>query len=227
MTTLKNSLKKILKPFLPEMILRPFKKLREKKEIEEWKNNWCPSPPPHIVKQITVGDYQRKSGYTTLIETGTYMGEMVQAQKSRFEKIFSVELAVDLFNQAQKRFHNEKHISIIKGDSGKMLSAILKRVTEPAIFWLDGHYSGDLTAKGEKECPIFEELGAIFNHKKLNHILLIDDARCFTGEGDYPKVDELAEFVKKKNKHYQIEVKHDIIRFESKVCMGEHQNLVT
>lgn len=215
MTTI-NSLKNILRPLVPEMILNPFRQLRKKKEIQDWRNSGCPSPPPHIVKQITVGNYQRKSGYTTLIETGTYMGEMVEAQKARFKKIFSIELGVDLFNQARKRFVNDKHISIIKGDSGKMLSVVMRNVIDPAIFWLDGHYSGEHTAKGEKECPIFEELNAIFDHRKLNHILLIDDARCFTGEGDYPEVDELAEFVKKKNKRYQINVKHDIIRFESK-----------
>jgi hypothetical protein len=203
----------MLRPLVPEMILSPIRQLRNKKEIEEWKNNGCPSPTPHIVKQITIGEYQEKFGYSTLIETGTYIGEMVEAQKAKFKKIFSIELGVELYNQARKRFSNDKHISIIKGDSGKMLSSILKRVTEPAIFWLDGHYSAGLTAKGEKERPIFEELSAIFNSRKLNHILLIDDARCFTGEGDYPKVDELAEFVKKKNERYQVEVKHDIIRF--------------
>jgi hypothetical protein len=208
-----DSVKKIFKPFVPKTILAHHRQLREKREIEEWKNNGCPAPPPHIVKQLVIGEYQQKFGYTTLIETGTYMGEMVEAQKARFKKIFSIELSTELFKRARQRFYNDKHISIIRGDSGKMLSSILKVLKEPAIFWLDGHYSAGITAKGEKECPIFEELNAIFNGRKLNHILLIDDARCFTGEGDYPRVDKLSEFVKERNERYQVEVKHDIIRF--------------
>lgn len=210
--TIKDSVKKILKPFVPERVLSAVRQHQIKNEIEEWEIKGCPSPPPHVVKQNTIGEYQRKYGHSTLIETGTYVGEMVEAQKARFKKIFSIELGVDLFNKARERFYKDKNVSIVQGDSGKMLPRILRAITEPAIFWLDGHYSEGVTAKGEKECPIFEELGAIFNSRRLNHILLIDDARCFTGDGDYPTVDKLSEYVKCKNEQYQIEVKHDIIR---------------
>lgn len=212
MITIKDSVKKVLRPFVPEVLLNPLRQQRIRKEIDEWESSGCPSPPPHVIKQITIGEYQLKSGYSTLIETGTYMGEMVEAQKARFKKIFSIELGRDLFKKAQKRFINDKHVSIVEGDSGKMLSTILKIVNEPAIFWLDGHYSSGVTAKGEKECPIIEELDAIFNSERLNHILLIDDARCFNGEGDYPTLEKLSEYVRDKNENYQIEVKHDIIR---------------
>jgi len=210
--TINDSLKKIVRPFVPEKVLNSLRQKRAKKEIDQWRNAGCPSPPPHVVKQITVGEYQQKYGYSTLIETGTYMGEMVEAQKTRFKKIFSIELGVNLFNRARKRFYKDKHVNIVEGDSGRVLSTILKALNEPAIFWLDGHYSDGETAKGEKECPIFEELAAIFSSRRFNHILLIDDARCFTGDGDYPTVDKLSEFVKGKNNQYQIAVKHDIIR---------------
>ena len=57
---------------------------------------------------------------------------------------------------------------IVQGDSGKVLSEILLEINEPAIFWLDGHYTAGITARGVKECPIFEELDCIFNTKELN-----------------------------------------------------------
>jgi hypothetical protein len=44
------------------------------------------------------------------------------------------------------------------------------------MFWLDRHYSGGFTAKGEKDCPIIEELDAISNGSHLKHSILIDDA---------------------------------------------------
>jgi hypothetical protein len=122
-------------------------------------------------------------------------------------------LSLDLFNDAKRRFNNDKNVTIIQGDSGKVLPKILSEINEPAIFWLDGHYSAGITARGEKECPIFEELDAIFNHSKHNHILLIDDARFFNGQGDYPTISALTDYIKSKNGEYKVEVKHDIIRY--------------
>jgi len=78
---------------------------------------------------------------------------------------------------------------------------------------LDGHYSVGITAKGDKECPIFEELNAIFKIGMLNHIILIDDARCFNGSSDFPTIEKLTKFVKGINEKYQVKIENDIIRF--------------
>jgi hypothetical protein len=209
---MKDLVKKILKPLIPQGVLNQLNKSQHKKNLEVWKQRGCPSPPPHVVKQITIAEYQEKYKHTILIETGTFRGDMIEAQKKRFKEIISIELAVHLFEKAKKRFKNDKNIKIVQGDSGKVLPIIMKDLKEPAIFWLDGHYSAGITAKGETECPIFEELDAIFNGNKLNHVLLIDDARLFTGKDDYPTIEKLTEYVKSKNDQYQVEVKHDIIR---------------
>ena len=160
-------IKKILRPFVPQSVLNTLKKRRNKTQFHKWEKNGCPIPPPHIVKQMTITEYKDKYGYGVLVETGTFMGDMVEAQKKIFQKIFSIELEIDLANKAIKRFHNDKNVTIVQGDSGKVLPKILSDMNEPAIFWLDGHYSAGITAKGEKECPIFEELDAIFNSKKF------------------------------------------------------------
>ena len=204
---------KIVKSFIPTVILKRRKNRQVKRILKNWKEAGSPVPPPQVLKQLTVGEYQQKSGYEVLVETGTYLGDMVEAQKSNFKKIFSIELGIDLFKKAQKRFKNNKNVFLKQGDSGKVLPHLLKEINEPAIFWLDGHYSQGITAKGDKDCPIFEELHAIFNsNKSLNHILLIDDARCFIGEGDYPSIDDLTAYIRNKNEKYQVEVKDDIIR---------------
>lgn len=208
-----KKIEKAISPFLPQWALNPIKKVYRKKQFAEWNKNGCPVPPPHIVKQMTIAEYRDKYQYGVLVETGTYLGDMVDAQKKRFQKIFSIELGFELFKNATRRFKNDKNVTIVQGDSGKVLPKILSEINEPAIFWLDGHYSAGITAKGEKECPIFEELDAIFNSKRFNHILLIDDARCFIGEGDYPTIPQLTEYIKSKNEKYQVEVKNDIIRF--------------
>jgi|SRR5579863_7539656 len=204
---------KILKPFVPQIILNRLKKQRDKKQFKEWQKGIFAGSPPHIVKQLAIADYQLKYGSTILVETGTYLGDMIEAQKTRFNKIISIELGVTLYNKAKRRFRNDKNITIVQGDSGKVLPAIMKDLNEPAIFWLDGHYSAGITSKGDKECPIFEELDAIFKNNEFNHIILIDDARCFVGEGDYPAIEKLTEYVQSKNEKYQVEVKDDIIRY--------------
>ena len=185
---------------------------RQSRKYKTWPQNGCPVPPPHQAKQKVVKEYQKKYGFKTFIETGTFKGDMIKAILPEFDKIISVELGNELYKKAVRRFKNEKKVKIIHGDSGKVLHHIMPEIHEPAIFWLDGHYSGGQTAKGEKECPIFDELEAILKNNNLNHVLLIDDARHFTGQNDYPTIKELSDFVNLKNDRYKVDVEHDIIR---------------
>ena len=176
-----------------------------------WKKQGRSGPPPHIVKQLVLREYQRKYFINILIESGTYLGDMVKAQRRHFDRIISIELGKDLYERAKRRFRRYPHITILPGDSGEVLKSILPGITERAIFWLDGHFSAGMTAEGEKECPILEELEAILTHNH-DHILLIDDARCFKGVGDYPKLEDIEKFIRSKNSKYCITVKDDIIR---------------
>jgi len=92
-----------------------------------------------------------------------------------------------------------------------VLFDIIKDIKEPVIFWLDGHYGGDLHGRGEIDCPILQELDAIFRSLPFDHFILIDDARCFNGENDYPTIEELTKFVLSKNPKYKMDILHDII----------------
>lgn len=212
MHEIKKEIKINLKLILPSLLLDILKRRDVKKRFKEWQKIGCPIPPPHIIKQFVISEYQKRHHISILIETGTYMGDMVEAQKRRFKKVFSVELGIDLFETAKEKFKNDKNVTILQGDSGVILPEIIKGINKPAIFWLDGHYSAGITAKGEKECPILMELEAILNDRRFKHVILVDDARLFDGERDYPTIEELISYIKAKNKKYQIEVKYDIIR---------------
>ena len=83
---------------------------------------------------------------------------------------------------------------------------------EPCLFWLDGHYSAGITAKGEKETPIWEELEHICDHPIKNHVILIDDASLFVGKNDYPNLDSLQKFVESRFPDNIFEVRDDMIR---------------
>lgn len=180
--------------------------------ISKWIKDGKPVPPPHLLKQLVIKSERDKNDFNILIETGTYLGDMVEVQKRFFKKIYSIELGEELFINAVKRFEEDKNVEILLGDSGIILNDLMPKINEPAIFWLDGHFSAGITAKGQKECPIFEELTAIFAVPKFNHTILIDDARLFSGFNDYPSVEELREFIKSKIQDFTFTIKDDIIR---------------
>jgi hypothetical protein len=205
---------RLLKALLPGSLLTILKEIYSRKQLRDWYFNGCPVPPPHIVKQLTIKEYQKRSGYKILIETGTFLGEMVEAQKKCFEKIISIELSVELYKKAVMRFKRNSNVEIVYGDSGEELPEIMNGIDTPAIFWLDGHYSEGITAKGGTNCPIYSELIAIFKGKNLKHIIIIDDARCFTGKGGFPQISELADFIKTWYKNCPMTVENDIIRLE-------------
>ncbi len=137
-------------------------------------------------KERLIIDSGQKYGLNTLIETGTYYGDMIEAVRNGFQNIYSIELGNELYNKANERFKGYKNIRIIHGDSGEVLARLLAQINEPVVFWLDAHYSTADTVKGSTNTPIEQELRAIFNHRIKQHIILIDDAKDFTGHGDYP-----------------------------------------
>ncbi len=204
-----ESIKQVLKKTLPDDVL----KLRRDLEARRaWEREGRPSPPPHIVKEELIRDYAKTFNTRILIETGTYLGDMVHAMKKSFSRIISFELDQTLAAQAQERFGKDSHVEIVQGDSGKLLGHFLTTISEPCLFWLDGHYSGGITAKGALETPIKNELTFILSHPVDGHVILIDDARCFTGENDYPTLDELQDFVNEHKRGWQFQVETDVIR---------------
>jgi len=179
-------------------------------EIREWLAAGCRMPPPQFVKRRIIDHYRRRHGISVLIETGTYFGGTVEYCRRRFHRIYSIELDDALAMAARARFRRWRHISIVHGDSGVVLPRILSELTEAALFWLDGHYSGPGTAIGEP--PILLEVEAVLNHALAGHVVLIDDARCFTGEDGYPTIDHVERLLQRRGNEYTTEIACDIIR---------------
>ncbi len=179
--------------------------------LDEWIASGKQIPPPHEVKQEVVRKFQEDFAIKTLVETGTFRGEMVYAQRNRFNTIISIELSEQLHLTAVKRLKDLKNVTLIRGDSAEVLEKVVGELREPAIFWLDGHYSGFETAKGDLNTPINKEMNIILGSEQ-KHILLIDDARLFTGENDYPAIQQIRDKVDSIKKNYQFAVEDDIIR---------------
>lgn len=210
-------IKILIKTLKQILFTKIYIKILNLRELRKWFKMGMHPPPPPTLKQKIVKIYANKFLINIFIETGTYLGEMVNATRKIFKKIYSIELDDELYKNAKKKFSKYNHISIIQGDSSKILPTILSKIKQPCLFWLDAHYSGGITAKGEFETPIMQELNYILNSSKYNHVILIDDARLFIGKKDYPTLKELKKLISKKRPNYYFIVKKDIIRIHKKI----------
>ena len=168
-------------------------------------------PPPHAFKVALVGDYARRHELRLLIETGTFEGEMARRCRHVFRQIVTIELDPELAERAARRLRRFPNIRVVQGDSASWLRKLLGEVSEPALFWLDGHYSGPGTARGASDTPLAAELQAIASHPVRGHVVLIDDAREL-GRGDYPALDAIERWMRAGNPSARVEVGDDIVR---------------
>lgn len=188
--------------------LRPL--LSYTRDFVSWELGRTPNPP-HYLKRRMVLRYRRKYGLEVFCETGTYLGEMVRGVRKEFREIHSIELDEKLFRLAQSQFRRYPHVCLHQGDSGELLGQVTAGISEPCLFWLDAHYSGGITAKQNVETPIEGEIHAIKAHFVPGSVILIDDARCFTGEGDYPANATVAALLKTVDLDFEVRVEQDVI----------------
>jgi len=202
----------IKKNYFPRKLKYIVERKIHDRDIAKWERCGKPIPPPHIVKQRTLKYYAEKFNLNLFVETGTYYGDMVEAMKDNFQQIYSIELSEKLYELAKIRFNAEKNIILIQGDSGTALRNLINKIEQPTLFWLDGHYSGGVTAKSDQNTPILQELSHIFNAKVLPHVVIIDDAYSFETDPSYPNINKLVDFIKSNRPNTNIEIKDNIIR---------------
>jgi hypothetical protein len=172
-------------------------------------------------KRELLSNYRKKYNLHTFIETGTFLGDTADAMKKYFPKIYTIELQPELAKEAIERFKNTD-IEVLYGDSAKLLPGILSKINNKSIlFWLDAHFSGSqiegnkvlTTARGEKDTPILEELDIILKDGLGRNVILIDDARAFGHNNDYPTIKHLKTFLNERGvSNKMISIKNDIIR---------------
>lgn len=162
-----------------------------------WKLRGCQHPaPPHLKRKVIV-EIANRGDFKAFVETGTYRGDMVLeiSRRTAISLIKSIELDATLAEEAQERFAKNPRVEIIKGDSGIVLESLAGSLPSPALFWLDGHYSGGVTALGQVVTPIFEELTSIGLRDQNTDVIIIDDIRLFNGHNGYPMKSELIQFI--------------------------------
>jgi hypothetical protein len=170
-----------------------------------WKLRGEPRRTPHIVKQRAVLQYAQMFGLTTLVETGTYYGEMITAVARRFQQIYSVEVEAALAKMAKDRFRKYEHVTIIEGDSQTVVPWLVNEMDEACLWWLDAGYCGWAGASGKSD-RLGSEFEAILADSRHQHVILMDDADGVTG------LQELIAKIQSDHPNRQVEIVNNIIR---------------
>jgi hypothetical protein len=192
-------------------LVRHWLQRREDRALVAWARSADECPPPSLFKQHIVRGYGLRLGATTFVETGTYLGEMVEAVARHFQFVFSIELDERLFRRARFRLGSLANVVLLQGDSSDLLAGVIPRIEGRCVFWLDGHYSGGQTGRGSDNTPIRRELEQIAGASRAGDVILIDDARHFDGRNGYPTLDETALFLEQRL-HLVVAVAEDVIR---------------
>jgi hypothetical protein len=140
------------------------------------------------------------------------MGDTVYALRHDFERLISIELDPELAAHARQRFKRHSNITILQGDSSVVLPELLSALHDPALFWLDAHWSGGITARAEIDTPVTREIEAILRHPFDCPVILIDDARYFGVDAGYPTLESVCEQVLRSRSSWICSVQDDVIR---------------
>ena len=175
-----------------------------------WQRQGAPIPAPGAVKRDMLLRTAQQHDLRVLIETGTYTGDTVMALCRHFDRIVSVELSPELHAKAVRQARRRRNVELLLGDSAKVLAGVLATLRRPALFWLDAHYSGGVTALGDSVSPISAELDLILGHVVKGHVILIDDAREFhdSARSGYPAAELVAAAAREHN--YAVAEKCDV-----------------
>lgn len=158
--------------------------------VERWIRRGRPAPPPYSVKVRNLLVLADLFDISVLVETGTYKGDMIAATLDRFDHIYSIEIDPRWARAAQARFRRASgKVHILLGDSGKVLPEIIEKLPDRALFFLDGHYSGPQTGRGDSDTPVLAEIDVIARYRVgRGDVIIIDDARLFGRLPSYPNL---------------------------------------
>ncbi|MGD0016458.1 MAG: hypothetical protein ABSC38_02940 [Verrucomicrobiia bacterium] len=135
-------------------------------------------------------DYSR---IDTFVETGTNQGRTIFLMQEHFRELHTVELSKRYYLKVMcRRFVrtfkklfwktpgaiSPQKTRFYLGDSAVVIKQLAASINKPAVFFLDSHCCGTRTARGQKDVPLLEELGAI-SQRKFPDLIIIDDARLF------------------------------------------------
>jgi len=205
-TAIRSSMPSVLRNTIKDFIDPVTSRIR----YIRWTAAGRPIPAPNPVKREIIRGYARDFDLNVLVETGTYYAETVRGLRNDFRQIYSIELDERLYDLAVSRCKRQANAVLLQGDSSQRILDVISRLSDPALFWLDAHYSGGETARGDLDTPIHAELIAVLGDGRP-HVVLVDDMREFVNSAqDYPALDAVGRIAR--DHGYVMSTALDVIR---------------
>ena len=192
------------RPTRRSLLTRCLAGIRQALDLRSWEKSGRNGPAPMRFQQRMLRDAAAATGARVLVETGTHFGDMAWALMGHFREIYTMEGEDALFEQAQKRFDAHPHVHCLGGDSPELLTSILRRISEPCVFWLNAHV-------GTHRMQIDRELDVIAAHRIKTHAILVASAEQLTGAAGLPSLEELERIRSHGFPTLQIKVEYGIV----------------
>ena len=104
-----------------------------------------------------------------------------------FDNVKTIELDEKLFSEASEFLKPHSNVEAIQGDGLVEIARIFEGAEiNNAVVFLDGHFSGGVTAMGDLAEPAVEELAVLSKHRERIAGIVIDDFREFGLQNGWP-----------------------------------------
>jgi hypothetical protein len=134
----------------------------------------------------------RRTGARCLVETGTFLGVTAARCARSFDRVFTIELNAKLAVRARNYLQRFPNVDVFEGDAAKLLPEIVARDdARESVVFLDGHFSGGVTAHGAVPEPAIAELQILARHANQICGIVVDDFRLFGTESGFPSKADL------------------------------------
>lgn len=165
----------------------------------------------HEQRRQVITDYALKYPFAEVfIETGTAFGDTVTAVCELFHHSYTIEVSPVIYKKVAPKLA-KLGITCLLGDSEELLPELLAQLDTSCFFWLDGHWCGDTHGRGNQDTPVAQELETIFA-TKIPHVVLVDDARLFGNDPNYPTIDWVRNIAVNQDIRYDFAYIDDIMR---------------
>lgn len=148
-------------------------------------------------------------GLTWCVETGTGYGDMDEriSEHEWVTRVITIESDPDRYGRAVGRLIANPKIELVFGDSRDAFRWISDG-TPPAVWWIDSHPEIEMG-------HVMDELFVIMSRKQPD-VILIDDARLFTGTAGRPTIEDVRGQIQQLSEAfgapYDVDVAYDVIR---------------
>src|SRR5437762_3175162 len=106
-----------------------------------------PGPPADLVLKLA-----ERHQIKNFVETGTYYGKTAVWAAAHFEHVVTIEASKEIYDTSRTNYGEIGNLDFRFGDSRAVLKEIVPQLDRPALFWLDGHWSGAETFGKDDEC---------------------------------------------------------------------------